>query len=135
MQLFSCELARIRWRINPAGYLGELLLNPVFLATIQVGVERSPLEVAILAATLMAKSLLDASVERSLGVRRPLLTYPGLVLLKDLTVGALWIWPLPSQRVRWRGNPLRIGPRTELLATSPAEATAEQPLTPERAVG
>ncbi len=125
--------ARIRRRMSPAGYAGELLLNPVFLAACAALALRTPAALAALAAVLLAKSCVDAAAERAAGVRRALALYPALTLVKDVLVGAAWFVPLASSTVTWRGNRFRIGPRTLLsrvhaepgaLSLDPASAQA-----------
>jgi len=115
--------ARIRRRMNPAGYVGELLLNPVFLALCGALTLRTPSALALLAAVLAAKSVVNAAAERGAGARRPIVVYPALTLVKDVLVGAVWIVPFASSTVTWRGNRFRIGPRT-LLSRDGAEAGA-----------
>ena len=106
--------ARIRRRMNLAGYVGEMLLNPVFLAAIAVLAFPSRANLAVAVAVLSVKAALDATAERVAGVRRPLVLYPALTLVKDILVGAVWIVPFASATVAWRGNRFRIGPRTVL---------------------
>ena len=112
--------ARIRRRMNLAGYLGELLLNPVFLAACGALAARDLGTLAVAAAVVLAKTAVDAAAERSAGVRRPLALYPALTLAKDLLVGAVWVVPIASSSVSWRGNRFRIGPRTLLAREVPA---------------
>jgi ceramide glucosyltransferase len=106
--------ARIRWHISPAGYLGELLLNPVAVAALGLLAGRTWRELALLASVLVVKSGLDALAERAVGGRRPLAAYLPLVLAKDLLLGAAWVVPLVSRTVAWRGRRYRIGRRTAL---------------------
>jgi ceramide glucosyltransferase len=125
--------ARIRRRMNLAGYVGEMLLNPVFLAATAALAVQSRASFALAVAVLAVKSSLDAAAERAAGVRRPLVLYPVLTLVKDLVIGAVWVVPFASSTVAWRGNRFRIGPRTvlsrdgaepEVLALDPASAEA-----------
>jgi ceramide glucosyltransferase len=107
--------ARIRRRMNPAAYAGEILANPVFIALLGVLVLRNAVSLAVFAAALFGKSMLDAVAERALGVDRPLVVYPFLTFFKDLLTGCAWVVPFFSTSVTWRGNRLRIGPRTRLV--------------------
>jgi ceramide glucosyltransferase len=125
--------ARIRRHMNAPGYVGELLLNPVFLALCGALALRTPAAFALAAGVLVVKSAVDATAERAAGVRRPLLLYPALALVKDLLIGAVWAVPFASATVTWRGHLFRIGPRTllrrdgaesEALALDPATAEA-----------
>jgi ceramide glucosyltransferase len=106
--------ARIRRRMNLAGYFGELMLNPVFLAVCGALALHDGASTAAAAAVVLLKSGVDAAAERAAGVRRPLPLYPALSLAKDLLVGAAWVVPFASSTVTWRGNRFRIGPRTLL---------------------
>jgi ceramide glucosyltransferase len=115
--------ARIRRRIAPLGYAGELLLNPVLLAAAGAAALPGPLTLALLLGTLLAKSAIDAAAEHTAGVRRPFALYPALVLGKDLLVGALWVVPFFSRTVTWRGRRFRIGRRTLLRPLAPSPAT------------
>jgi ceramide glucosyltransferase len=107
--------ARIRRRISPAGYVGELLLNPIALATVGALAERSLSGLALLVAAWLAKTILDAAADRRTGSRLYLLSYPLLVAAKDLLLGALWVVPWMSGTVAWRGNRYRLGARTLLI--------------------
>ena len=106
--------ARIRRRISPLGYAGELLLNPVFLAAVAAAAIPGLATAVTFVAALLARSALDAASERAAGVRRPLGAYPALVLAKDLVTGVLWAVPYFSSAVTWRGRRFLIGPRTAL---------------------
>jgi ceramide glucosyltransferase len=106
--------ARIRRRMCPAGYAGEVLANPVFLAV--AGALTLGTGPAVLAAAgiLLLSAALGARAERALGIRRPLWLYPALELARSLATGLLHVVPFFSTRVTWRGNRFRLGPRTEL---------------------
>ena len=105
---------RIRRRISLPGYLGEFLMNPVALALLAAAAVPSVPMGIIVAGVLLAAAALAASAERRVGVRRPLILYPALELLRQLMTAGVWFVPFFSRTVRWRGIPLRIGPRTKL---------------------
>jgi len=105
---------RIRRRISLPGYVGELLLNPVGLVLIGAAIVGTAGSFAIFGGTLLAMSALGAAAERGLGVRRPLIYYPALELLRSLLIAAVWPVPLFSRTVSWRGDRMKIGPRTRL---------------------
>ena len=105
---------RIRRRISLPGYVGELLLNPVGLVLIGAVIVGTAGSLAIFGGTLLGMSALGAAAERGLGVRRPLLYYPALELLRSVLVVAVWAVPLFSRTVSWRGDRMKIGPRTRL---------------------
>ncbi len=112
--------ARIRFRMCPAGYAGEILLNPVFIAAAWAAASRSPSAVAVAAGAVLARCALDAAAERSAGLRRPLLHYLALVPLRDLSLGVLWPLAFIGGTVAWRGATYRIGPRTRIEPVLPA---------------
>ncbi|MEW6336079.1 MAG: ceramide glucosyltransferase [Acidobacteriota bacterium] len=116
--------ARIRRRMSPAGYAGELLLQPVFLAAIGLAIMRDVRSAALLGAAVAASSLIGLVSERAAGVRRHPLAYPLLVLARDLLVGCCWAVPFFTRRVAWRGNRFVLGPRTLLIPEAGNEATA-----------
>jgi ceramide glucosyltransferase len=122
--------ARLRRHVNLAGYLGEALLNPVFLAILWAIIVRRPLVWAGAGGILALTSLLDAGAERAAGVRRSLLLYPVLELLLSIARGLLWFVPLFSRTLVWRSNVIRIGPRSriELKRAAVVAATEPQPI-------
>ena len=105
---------RIRLRMSPPGYLGEFLMNPVATGLIGAAVARETWAWAAPVGAWVAMSFLAATAERRAGVRRPLLHYPALELIRSLVTAAVWFVPFFSRTVSWRGVPLRIGPRTKL---------------------
>ncbi len=116
--------ARLRRHMNLAGYLLEALLNPVFLAIAGSVIVRTPMSTAVAGAVLATASLLDIMAERTAGVKRFILVYPCLELVLAMTKGLLWFVPLFSRRIIWRGNVIRIGPRS-LIETGVSVSSAE----------
>jgi hypothetical protein len=106
--------ARIRRRIDPLAYAGEILTNPVPPALAFLMIEPGLLSVSMAAATVAILSVAAFESERALGVRRRVLVYPPLEVLRGLAVGALWPVPFLSSSVAWRGTRYRVGPRTLL---------------------
>lgn len=106
--------SRLRRWVNLPGYLGELLLNPVFLAFAGALALRTPAAWATAGAALVAASALDAVGERAVGVRRPLWIYPVLEAALSLARGLLFPIPFFGSTLRWRSNVLTIGPRTRI---------------------
>lgn len=106
--------ARIRRRMSPVGYAGELLVNPVFAATVGLVVARDLVSVVAFGGAVLLMSALGARTERKLGVPRPLAGYPLLEIGRALLTGVLWIVPYFSSRVSWRGHAFRVGKRTLL---------------------
>jgi ceramide glucosyltransferase len=122
--------ARIRRHMAPLGYLGEFLLNPIFIAGVALAVRPSALGLGALLAVVAAKSALDLASERAAGVLRSPLAYPLIVTAKDMMLGFTWIIPWFSSHVAWRGNRLHIGRRTVLEPVGDAR-WVEQPGFPE----
>ncbi|HEU4394690.1 MAG TPA: hypothetical protein VFS92_03930, partial [Planctomycetota bacterium] len=110
--------ARIRSRMSPLGYAGEILLHPVFLAAVAALALRTPASLGALGAIAAARVLLDFAAERVAGGRRPLLHYLALAPLRDLLGGILWPLAFLGNRVAWRGRSFRIGRRTEITPVS-----------------
>jgi ceramide glucosyltransferase len=106
--------ARIRRRIHPVAYAGEILTNPVPPALALLLVEPGLLSAALAAATVVLLSVVAFESERALGVRRRAVVYPPLEILRGLAVGALWPVPFVSSSVTWRGTRYRVGRRTVL---------------------
>jgi hypothetical protein len=111
--------ARLRRRISATGYAGEFLLNPVFFALLGAAALRTPESAALLGAALAGMSGIDLAAERSLGSRRPAWHYPFLELVLSVIRGLLWIVPFFSSTVVWRGNAMRIGPRSAIEPAAP----------------
>ncbi|MCU0305006.1 MAG: glycosyltransferase [Thermoanaerobaculales bacterium] len=111
--------ARIRRRIHPLAYAGEILTNPVPPALALLVVDPGPASAAIAAVTVALLSALAFESERALGVRRRAVVYPPLEVLRGLTVAALWPVPFISSSVAWRGARYRVGRRTLLAPEGP----------------
>jgi ceramide glucosyltransferase len=109
--------ARIRRRIHPLAYSGEILTNPVPPALALLVIDPGVLSVSIAAMTVLLLSVAAFESERALGVRRHAFVYPPLEIIRGLTVGALWPVPFLSSSVAWRGIRYRVGPRTQLQPT------------------
>ncbi len=126
--------ARIRRRMNPAGYAGELLLQPVFIAAVAAVARPGWATGLLLAAAVAVRALVDVVAERAAGVRRSLAVYPLLSAARDLVVGAVWAVPFVSSTVAWRGRTFAIGARTLLVGAdgpdSGAAGRADEPVEP-----
>jgi ceramide glucosyltransferase len=126
--------ARIRRRIAPAGYAGELLTNPLPPAIALLAVAPGLGAASLLLLTVATLAATATAGERRLGVRRPLLHYPPLAVLRALLVAVLWPVPIISSTVSWRGRSFRIGSRTLLLPDEPWLGDELAELSPEEAV-
>lgn len=122
--------SQMRCRISQAGYLGELLLNPV-----------AALAPAALAATVTAAWPLAAAAAGGVAVkvaadgallavsarRRPSLARLAWVPLKDLLIFGVWLVAPFVDTVAWRGNRVRIGRGSRL---TPLDGVARADLLP-----
>jgi ceramide glucosyltransferase len=106
--------ARLRRRVSLGGYLGEFLLNPVFVALGALAAVRTADAALVAGLTLAGMSIMNASTERVLGLRRPAWAHPVLELALSLVRGVLWFVPFFSTTVVWRGNVLALGPRSRI---------------------
>jgi ceramide glucosyltransferase len=121
--------ARLRRRVNFPGYVGEALLNPVFVAVASMLALRTADSAIVAALALLAATIINASTERVLDVRRPKWHYPLLELLLSSVRGVLWFVALVTGTVVWRGNVLALGPRSRIELKSRApDAPAEAPM-------
>jgi ceramide glucosyltransferase len=119
--------ARLRRRVNLPGFLGEALLNPVFLAFVSMAALRTLDSALVAALSLAAMTVVNASTERLLGIRRSAWAYPLLELALSSSRGVLWFVALASGTVNWRGNLLALGPRSRIELKSRA-AASEAPM-------
>ena len=107
--------ARIRRHISLPGYLGELLTNPLAMAAGLLAVAPGAGSTALAVTTFVIVCATSVAAERRLGVRRSLIFYPMLVLIRAVAVAALWPVPLVSSSVSWRGRRFRITEGTRLV--------------------
>ncbi len=116
--------ARLRRHVNFGAYLGEAVLNPVFLALAGLLAFRTTEAAAVATLALAAVSLMNASTDRVLGLRRSFWIYPLLELLLAGLRGVLWFAPFFGNTVVWRGNVLRLSTRSRIeLKTRAATET------------
>jgi len=117
--------ARLRRHVNFPGYVGEFLLNPVFLALAALAALRSPDAAIVAGLALTGMSVMNASTDRVLGLRKPAWAHPLLELALSLVRGVLWFVPFFSSTVVWRGNILALGPRSRIELKEAAPAVEE----------
>ena len=113
---------KLRWKIGGAKYLSELLVNPVFIATVPVLLTGPSSETLSFAAFIglikvMGDFLIGRTIESTtartyLHQQSPLTYF--LVPAKDMIIGFLWFVPLLSSTVVWRGNRYVIGQDSRL---------------------
>ncbi|HKS15766.1 MAG TPA: glycosyltransferase, partial [Planctomycetota bacterium] len=105
---------RIRRRISLGGYIGEFFVNPTALALVALAIVPT-VPMAIVAGSIwLGASGIAWSAERKAGVLRFPLAYPPLELVRGILTAVVWFVPFFSSTVSWRGDRLKIGPRTRL---------------------
>lgn len=118
--------SQMRRRISLAAYLGEPLLNPTpwlvaTLGAVPAGLRFEAVSAPALAGLAVAgialKVLTDGAQLWRLSGRRPAFRHLAWVPVKDLTIVALWAIGLFRQELYWRGNRLRVGAGSELMAS------------------
>ena len=101
-----------RQAVGRLAHAAQIVLNPVLLAVLAALADpRRDAFLALLGACAL-RAALDAACAAEL---RPGGLSPqqvALVPLKDLVVGAAWLWGLVRRDVAWRGNRLLVGPGT-----------------------
>lgn len=119
--------ARIRRHMHPWAYAAELVLNPIPMALLCVAVAPGATSILALTGSWMVMSLLAWRTERLVGVRRSVVSYPLLELVRELLVTVVWVVPFVGATVTWRGSSYRIQRKTELR---PCDGTVYPPVWP-----
>lgn len=117
--------AKIRRRISPPGFAGEILLNPVAVATVGLAALRSEAALVAMLVAWTVATVVGWFAEATVGVRRSWPARFGLTLLADLLGAAVWPVALVARTVAWRGKTLVIGPRTRLSLPDDGEVLPE----------
>jgi ceramide glucosyltransferase len=97
-----------RQLVGPVAYASQVFLNPVLLASAAAALGRTPGAVVALAAICTAKATLDGLAARMLRPGGFRLGQLALVPVKDLVLGAAWVYGFARRDVEWRGNRLRV---------------------------
>jgi ceramide glucosyltransferase len=97
-----------RQAVGPFVYSAQALLNPVLLASAAAALERTPSSLGLLATTCAAKAALDGASARALRPSGFRVGQLALVPVKDLVIGAAWMWGLLRRDVAWRGTRLVV---------------------------
>jgi ceramide glucosyltransferase len=113
---------KLRWKIGGVTYLSELLANPVFMACLPVladGPTRATLSLAAITGLIkvLGDFLLGRSIEAAstgANAQRASLFIYALAPAKDILIGLLWLVPIVSSTVVWRGNRYMIGKDSRL---------------------
>jgi len=121
---------KLRWNIGGAKYISELLVNPVFIATLPIlfmGPSQGTLSLAAFISLIkvLGDSMIGRTIESSAAStynhKQSSLVY-FLAPIKDILIGILWFVPLLSSTVVWRGNRYIIGKDSRLSPCSENEA-------------
>ncbi|HAV41428.1 MAG TPA: hypothetical protein DCW97_03350 [Acidobacteria bacterium] len=105
--------ARMRSKLNRPAYLAELLLNPVVIALASMAAFGAPflkLALAVAAGKIILEYLNFLAVDSP--DRKRLvnhLSFPAMVIAKDLLLSAVFLLPFFSNTVDWRGHHFKIG--------------------------
>jgi len=113
---------KLRWKIGGIRYFSELLVNPVFVATLPIileGPSRASLSYAAIVGLIKvftdysigwAIDTVDSGNERD----KPSPLHYILAPIKDIVIGIVWFVPIVSSTVIWRGNRYLIGKDSRL---------------------
>lgn len=106
--------AKIRWKIAGWKYLTEPLSNPVFISSIVPLLDGfSKISITMFIAVATIKIAFDLYINRLMQTSTGLSGI--LIPLKDLITGLIWLAPLISCKLNWRGNTYKIGKETEII--------------------
>jgi ceramide glucosyltransferase len=106
--------AKMRWKIAGMKYFTELLANPVFVSLLPLsiwGPTKGTVSLAVMAA------FLKVAGDYYLGRKIKAGLHPFVYLfspVKDFLIGLIWLAPIASNIVMWRGNRYLIGKDTIL---------------------
>ncbi len=96
-------------------YTAQLLLNPSLLAALAFALHPRPLSFLALLNVLVLRALIDGTSALCLG-RAFTLGELCATPLRDACLALAWLRGATTDRVMWRGKPLRVGPGTVLLS-------------------
>jgi ceramide glucosyltransferase len=97
-------------------YTGELLLNPLALVAAAVLLAPGGPALTLLAPACALKMAIDAGATRLLCAKRPRVKHVVAIPLKDVLIAYAWLHGLCARTIDWRGNKLRVGPGTVIVA-------------------
>ncbi len=97
-------------------YAGELLLNPLALYAAALLLAPSGPALTLIGPACALKMAIDAGATRLMCSKRPLARHVAAVPLKDALIAYAWLHGLCARTIDWRGNRLRVGPGTVIIA-------------------
>lgn len=115
-KFFSRNLrwSQMRVQLGGLGYLSEMLVNPVFLATLFLILSAfSTFSFLVFLGTCFYKIVVDSLEGKMIKAGAGFLPYL-LTPLKDILIGVIWFFPFFKSTVEWRGNKFRLKRYTEL---------------------
>jgi ceramide glucosyltransferase len=115
-KFFSRNLrwSQMRLQLGGLGYLSEMLLNPVFMATVFVILSSfSTLSFSAFLGTSLYKILVDSVEGKKIQAGAGFSPYL-LAPLKDILIGVIWFFPFFKTSVEWRGVKFKLNRYTEL---------------------
>jgi ceramide glucosyltransferase len=108
---------KLRWRLGGIRYISELIGNPVFMSCLPILFETSRITVFFALLVCLIKVMGDLYLGRIIDSDSSPLVYL-LSPVKDLIIGLIWLIPLLSNTVVWRGNRYIIG-KDSMLSPCP----------------
>jgi ceramide glucosyltransferase len=100
---------KLRWKIGGIQYVSELITNAVFMSFIPILLYKpSRITIAFALFTSLLKIMGDLYLGR---IMKADIKFPFYMLspVKDIAIGCIWVIPLLSNTVVWRGNRYTIG--------------------------
>jgi ceramide glucosyltransferase len=108
---------KLRWRLGGIRYISELIGNPVFMSCLPILFETSRITVFFALLVYLIKVMGDLYLGKILNSDSSPMVYL-LSPVKDLIIGLIWLIPLLSNTVVWRGNRYIIG-KDSMLSPCP----------------
>jgi ceramide glucosyltransferase len=108
---------KLRWRLGGIRYISELIGNPVFMSCLPILFETSRITVFFALFVYLIKVMGDLYLGKILNSDSSPLVYL-LSPVKDIIIGLIWLIPILSNTVVWRGNRYIIG-RSTMLTPCP----------------
>jgi ceramide glucosyltransferase len=115
-KFFSRNLrwSQMRMQLGGLGYISEMLVNPVFMATVFVILSSfSTFSFSAFLGTSFYKIIVDSLEGKMVQARAGFFPY-FLTPLKDILIGIIWFSPFFKTSVEWRGTRFKLKRYTEL---------------------
>jgi ceramide glucosyltransferase len=115
-KFFSRNLrwSQMRMQLGGLGYISEMMVNPVFIATVFVILSSfSTFSFSAFLGTSFYKIIVDSLEGKMIQARAGFFPY-FLTPLKDILIGIIWFSPFFKTSVEWRGTRFKLKRYTEL---------------------